>query len=220
MMIGNDLKKASVDAASVGKNKNTRKFTPFFSKSTPAKPALNGMIMDTNFTIDMSKNFVVREDKFTKTVYCTSVPKVWFEIKLFRKKVGKKDDLCARKTMFNTHITEQFMPLERDLFTHLGNDTTKAKAWNTIQAKEADMYGNKSGGEKGGWISLSDPAIDIKQGKRSAPSSTTFVDKKEILKLREGESFQDTRILIDGVFWRERNHTSSKLFMDLNKKIL
>ena len=68
------------------------------------------------------------------------------------------------------------------------------------------------------WISLSDPAIDIKQGKRSAPSSTTFVDKKEILKLREGESFQDTRILIDGVFWRERNHTSSKLFMDLNKK--
>ena len=51
--------------------------------------------------------------------------------------------------MFNTHITEQFMPLERDLFTHLGNDTTKAKAWNTIQAKEADMYGNKSGGEKG-----------------------------------------------------------------------
>ena len=99
------------------------KVLPFFSKSTAASKATTGMVFDDVFTIDLSKNFVVRDDKYTKTVYCTSVPRVWFEIKLFRVVRGRKDILCARKTMFNSHVTEQFVLSKRKLFSQINEGT-------------------------------------------------------------------------------------------------
>ena len=55
------------------------------------------------------------------------------------KLVGKKDTLCARKTMFNSHITEQFLPLERDLFSQLGEDSVKNKAWIRVLSVELTL---------------------------------------------------------------------------------
>ena len=122
----------------------SKKVLPFFSKSTAASKATNGLVFDDVFTIDLSKNFVVRDDKYTKTVYCTSVPRVWFEIKLFRVVRGRKDTLCARKTMFNSHVTEQFKLSERNLFSQINEGTEKSKAWDLLEAKQADAYGIKA----------------------------------------------------------------------------
>ena len=188
----------------------SKKVLPFFQE-TAASKATNGLVFDDVFTIDLSKNFGVRDDKYTKTVYCTSVPRVWFELKLFRVVRGRKDTLCARKTMFNSHVTEQFKLSERNLFSQINEGTEKSKAWDFLEAKQADAYGIKAAGRHGGWIRLGDPLKDLQDGKRSLPTETTFANTKDLLVSNE----HDTRILVDGVYWRERDHTLSKRFIDI-----
>ena len=50
-----------------------------------------------------------------------------------------------------------------------------------------------------------------KREPRHIPTETTFANTKDLLVSNE----DDTRILVDGVYWRERDHTLSKRFIDI-----